>query len=278
MKVACRINTDNELALFLGVARNTISSWRSRNTMDHALVFSKCDHINIDWLVTGRGEMLKSSENFFEEKRKTKSTENLTKYWYWKNGKYDTRRPSFGTIAADLRGIYTPSKVVSIPVVDVEAAAGGSAVNSDYLYDSDVMRLPSYILPPTSAKCLCISVRGESMEPTLFDGSYIVVRLLDRSEWVTIRSGSVYVVTDRKGNTYVKRLRNNLSLFSTVTLLSDNPDQKRYTPFKLSEDCLESGTIHFRQHTTVATRSHRRFARPDERTAGMIMGGGKLEK
>ena len=80
MKVACRINTDNELALFLGVARNTISSWRSRNTMDHALVFSKCDHINIDWLVTGRGEMLKSSENFFEEKRKTKSTENLTKY------------------------------------------------------------------------------------------------------------------------------------------------------------------------------------------------------
>ena len=93
-------------------------------------------------------------------------------------------RPTPAAIAADIRGAYTAVGAVAVPVVDIEAAAGGGAINSDYFDEADVMRLPASMLPRTSAKRLCISVSGESMEPTIYDGTRIVVRLLDRSEWV----------------------------------------------------------------------------------------------
>lgn len=145
-------------------------------------------------------------------------------------------RPTPAAIAADIRGAYTAVGAVSVPVVDIEAAAGGGAINSDYFDEADVMRLPSSMLPRTSAKRLCISVSGESMEPTLYDGTRIVVRLLDRSEWAGIRSGEVYVVTDREGNTYVKRVRNKLKMHGVITLISDNPDKRKYKAFDLTEE------------------------------------------
>lgn len=145
-------------------------------------------------------------------------------------------RPTPAEIAADVRGAYIATSAVSVPVVDIEAAAGGGAVNSDYFDESEVLRFPSSMLSPTSSKRLCINVRGESMEPTIFDGTRIVVRLLDRSEWARIRSGDVYVVTDREGNTFVKRLRNNLDMSGKLTLISDNPNQRKYSPFQLYED------------------------------------------
>lgn len=145
-------------------------------------------------------------------------------------------RPTPAAIAADIRGAYTAVGAVSVPVVDIEAAAGGGAINSDYFDEADVMRLPASMLPRTSAKRLCISVSGESMEPTIYDGTRIVVRLLDRSEWARIRSGEVYVVTDRDGNSYVKRLRNNLETSGRLILTSDNPNQRKYTQLPLMED------------------------------------------
>lgn len=145
-------------------------------------------------------------------------------------------RPTPAAIAADIRGAYTAVGAVSVPVVDIEAAAGGGAINSDYFDEADVMRLPASMLPRTSAKRLCISVSGESMEPTIFDGTRIVVRLLDRSEWARIRSGEVYVVTDREGNTFVKRVRNNLETSGRLILTSDNPNQRKYKPLPLMED------------------------------------------
>ncbi|SUE33639.1 Peptidase S24-like [Rikenella microfusus] len=125
---------------------------------------------------------------------------------------------------------------VEVPVVDIEAAAGGGASNCDYMDESDNLRFPVSLLRPTKSKRLCINVAGESMEPTLFDGTQIVVRLLDRSEWGGIRSGDVYVVTNRSGETFIKRVRNKLRLQGVLVLTSDNPDQRRYRPFELSEE------------------------------------------
>lgn len=137
-------------------------------------------------------------------------------------------------MAGDARQHYVT--MVEVPVVDVEAAAGGGSANSDYFEDAETLHFPSSVLSPTSSMRLCISVKGESMEPTLFDGTRIVVRRLDRSEWARIRSGNVYVVTDREGSTYVKRVRNNLQLFGMLTLVSDNPDQRKYKTFQLQEE------------------------------------------
>lgn len=53
---------ESEFANFLGIKQNTLSTWHSRNTFDIDLISQKCDFLNYDWLLTGRGDMLKSAE------------------------------------------------------------------------------------------------------------------------------------------------------------------------------------------------------------------------
>lgn len=50
--------TDKEFAEFLGIKQNTLSTWRSRNMIDYDLIISKCDFIDANWLLTGKGDML----------------------------------------------------------------------------------------------------------------------------------------------------------------------------------------------------------------------------
>jgi len=45
----------NKLSEFLGLASNTLSSWKKRNKIDWNLIFSKCENINFNWLITGEG-------------------------------------------------------------------------------------------------------------------------------------------------------------------------------------------------------------------------------
>lgn len=52
----------NQFANRLGVRPQTINTWLSRNTFDTELIYSKCDGISADWLLTGQGNMLKSEE------------------------------------------------------------------------------------------------------------------------------------------------------------------------------------------------------------------------
>ena len=47
----------------LGVTAQAISTWISRNTFDVDLIYAKCEYINPEWLLTGKGSMLKSGEN-----------------------------------------------------------------------------------------------------------------------------------------------------------------------------------------------------------------------
>ena len=55
LKSALSVGTDTELADLLGIKKATLSNWRNRNSIDFPLVFSVCEQVNIDWLVTGRG-------------------------------------------------------------------------------------------------------------------------------------------------------------------------------------------------------------------------------
>ena len=42
----------------LGLKRQSINNWIARNTFDADLIFSKCDGISAEWLLTGEGDML----------------------------------------------------------------------------------------------------------------------------------------------------------------------------------------------------------------------------
>ena len=62
IKTIKKFNTDVELANFLGINTSTLSNWYSRNSLDFDILFSKCEDLPIEWLLTGKGEMLRSGE------------------------------------------------------------------------------------------------------------------------------------------------------------------------------------------------------------------------
>lgn len=52
-----------QFANMLGIRPQTINTWQARNTFDPELIYSKCEDISGDWLLSGEGPMLKSVRN-----------------------------------------------------------------------------------------------------------------------------------------------------------------------------------------------------------------------
>ena len=50
---------DGDFADFLGIKQNTLSNWKTRDSIDYDRIIEKCDKINGHWLLTGKGSMLK---------------------------------------------------------------------------------------------------------------------------------------------------------------------------------------------------------------------------
>lgn len=55
------LSTDKDFANYLDIKPTTLSMWYKRNMFDIDTVFTKCDFVNADWLLTGEGEMLKEN-------------------------------------------------------------------------------------------------------------------------------------------------------------------------------------------------------------------------
>lgn len=56
-------NRDTDFAKFLGISPQVLYNWKARNTFDTELVYEKCFDINPEWLLTGKGDMLKAGLN-----------------------------------------------------------------------------------------------------------------------------------------------------------------------------------------------------------------------
>jgi hypothetical protein len=75
IKQACNLEGNSDLSRFLGVSPNTITNWYNRNSIDFDLVFSKCENINSEWLLTGQGSMLKQNVLISTETANTSASE-----------------------------------------------------------------------------------------------------------------------------------------------------------------------------------------------------------
>ncbi|MDM8553482.1 helix-turn-helix domain-containing protein [Desulfococcaceae bacterium HSG7] len=56
-KISLDLKRDVQLAKALNVGPTTISTWKSRGNIDLFNIIALCEHVNIDWLVFGRGSM-----------------------------------------------------------------------------------------------------------------------------------------------------------------------------------------------------------------------------
>ena len=162
-KLAFDISSDVQLAELLGVKKSTLSNWKSRNTIDYAALFTKCEHINIDWLITGDGEMLKSSSEVKPAHTFALSTDR----------KLD---------------------VQDIPLYDLSATAGLMSIFTDnHINPEDYLRVPN--LPPVDG---AIYVRGESMTPLLKSGDIIIYKRLELT-LDSILWGQIYLLSFEAG-------------------------------------------------------------------------------
>ena len=54
----------SRFAQMLGVTPQAINTWEKRKTFDIELIFSKCENINANWLLSGEGDMLRSEDRY----------------------------------------------------------------------------------------------------------------------------------------------------------------------------------------------------------------------
>lgn len=104
----------------------------------------------------------------------------------------------------------------------VQAGITGFQVEPEH-YDGETQGVPTkWILKEGLSRdaLLAITVKGESMEPALYDGDVIVVNTRDSS----LVDGAVYVV-NYEGEVVVKRLQRDAGQW---WLTSDNADQRKY--------------------------------------------------
>jgi len=105
---------------------------------------------------------------------------------------------------------------------DVRASAGGGAFTFDENYEvlSVDKKIMNNIVASKSQQIEAINVDGESMEPTLQDGSIVFI---DRTQ-TNINKDGIYIASTTAG-LFIKRVRQRLD--GMVELISDN---KAYSP------------------------------------------------
>lgn len=60
------VKNSNDLAKKLNISPTTLSNWKARNSIDYNLIFSKCENINVNWLLYGKGNMLLDNDTKYE--------------------------------------------------------------------------------------------------------------------------------------------------------------------------------------------------------------------
>ena len=210
LKEAYNIQKDTELAALLGVSKSTLSNWSSRNTIDYDKVFSLCEHINIDWLLTGRGSMLKS------ETTPSMSDQD--------SPKEDDDSPV---------ALHTDNPKEGIPLIPINAMAG-AMMGEQTVMDYECER---YVVPLFKGAEFLIQVKGSSMYPKYSSGDVVACKRVPMTD-LFFQWGKVYVLDTNQG-ALIKRIKRG-SDADHILIVSDN---EAYEPFELPLRCVNNVAI-----------------------------------
>lgn len=154
-----KFKKDTEFAEFLGISGQLLSKWKLRSTFDIDILYTKCIDANADFLLSGKGPILKTDNS---------STGNVFR-------------------------LKTDNDVQnqSVPLYDIRASASVVALFKDSSSEIPV----DHITIPNLPKCDgAIYVSGDSMYPLLKSGDIImykkVANEIDNMFW-----GEMYLVS-----------------------------------------------------------------------------------
>lgn len=52
-----------KFAVMIGITPQLVSNWIKRSTFDAETIYMKCKDVSADWLLSGRGEMIRDKQN-----------------------------------------------------------------------------------------------------------------------------------------------------------------------------------------------------------------------
>lgn len=201
----------SQFAKRLGITAQGLSTWISRNSFDIETVFSKCENISAEWLLTGKGDMLKPASTNADSTIATPPD--------------DTDQPK----AMPLANVLGNIKVKLIPLVTETAAAGfGNGLLS--IEEKDVKE---YYVIPKFRYCnvdFMIEVSGLSMYPHFNPGDVIACTILKDRKF--LQWNKCHVIATREQGILVKRLMPSTK-DGYITVVSDN---KEYPAFDVPFD------------------------------------------
>lgn len=187
-----------QFSSLLGISPQGLSTWIKRETFDIELVFSKCEGLSAQWLLTGDGDM-------FENNYQTKIEKNAD--------------PSKKTSE-----MIPVSNSQGIPLIPFSAMAGALRGEQTALeYECE-----HYVVPAFSGADFLMPVKGNSMTPTYISGDIVACQRVPMSG-LFFQWNKPYVLDTNQG-ALIKRIKPG-SDPQHVLIVSDNTD---YDPYELS--------------------------------------------
>lgn len=176
-------------AKHIGVAPSTISTWIARDSFDYDLLFAKCETISPEWLLTGKGPMLKTmqQEHMIVEPVRSDSPDKGAPY-------YDV----------DFLGGF-------------DLTFNEQTINPEYNID---------FKPFNKQGVRWVNITGHSMEPKINHGDIIALKECTLED---VQYGEIYaVVLDTIRTVKILRKSKNPDRMRYVPINEENYDEQEY--------------------------------------------------
>jgi phage repressor protein C with HTH and peptisase S24 domain len=194
--------TQKQFGERIGKSWRTVQDWEAGKSSipDHTLRFiSSTFGVSYEWLKTGQGEMWEKKEKALLEELEAKTREVLEKL---------VRIPVVGRAGAGFPESPADMEAVGWVLVSKETFQKGGKFS--------------------------VQVHGDSMEPTLHDGDFVVFKAYV-GDGADIPNGKVVVVRNHSGELIVKRLTR---INGLIVLTSDNPKYPPVPPEQIKTEDL----------------------------------------
>lgn len=194
--------TQYEFYKLTGVTRGVLgqNNGISEENLTRFLAYFK--DVNITWLLTGEGNMLKDGNTSLVDMTKTAPVDN---------------------IPAKTVAVPTAHSNEGIPLIPIEAMAGALTSEQTILeYECE-----RYVIPMFKGADFLIPVKGSSMYPKYSSGDIVACQRVSMSD-LFFQWNKVYVIDTTQG-ALIKRIKPG-SDKEHISIISDNPD---YDPFEL---------------------------------------------
>jgi phage repressor protein C with HTH and peptisase S24 domain len=160
LKTIKNLSSDRELADFLGITTQNLSNWRSRNTIDYDLLFTKCVDVDLNWILTGdvtsNGLVVNEPQAIYKRKQQAISHDPQT-----------------------------------IPLYAMEAAAG---VVNLFQHQGDEKPIDYLRIPGIPKSDGAMPITGDSMYPILKSGDLAIYKQVLDVKNAVLLWGEMYIV------------------------------------------------------------------------------------